>query len=235
MKVTLETIAKNTGFSKSTISRVLNGKADSCRIPQSTVETIIKAAESCGYVPDLIAKKMRKSKSQTIGLLIPSISNPYFADIASVVISDAKSLGYTTIVTDTMEDVNAQNESITAMISRKVDGIITVPCGNDPAFLEQTNKKYVPIVLVDRYYENSCLPYVVTNNSIADFHSLSHFLSFFRLLLLRTEDKEIKNCQHCNQHYNGLSTLGHNISPFSQVKRIQSYPFFYIKSIISKD
>jgi hypothetical protein len=164
MKVTLETIAKNTGFSKSTISRVLNGKADSCRIPQSTVETIIKAAESCGYVPDLIAKKMRKSKSQTIGLLIPSISNPYFADIASVVISDAKSLGYTTIVTDTMEDVNAQNESITAMISRKVDGIITVPCGNDPAFLEQTNKKYVPIVLVDRYYENSCLPYVVTNN-----------------------------------------------------------------------
>ena len=164
MKATLETIAANTGFSKSTISRVLNGKAGSSRIPAGTVETIMKEAEKCGYTTNLIAKRLRSNKSHTIGLLIPSISNPYFADIASVVISEAKKLCYTTIVTDTMEDEKEQNDSISTMLSKKVDGIITVPCGNDPAFLEHTNDKYVPIILVDRYYENSPLPYVVTNN-----------------------------------------------------------------------
>lgn len=164
MKATLETIAANTGFSKSTVSRVLNGKANASRIPAGTVELIMQEAEKCGYTPNLIAKKLRTNKTHTIGLLIPSISNPYFADIASVVISEARKLGYTTIVTDTMEDANVQNSSISAMISRNVDGIITVPCGNDPAFLEKANERYAPIILVDRYYENSPLPYVVTNN-----------------------------------------------------------------------
>lgn len=104
MKTTLSTIAENSGFSKSTVSRVLNGTADSSRISQDTINKIKKAAEECGYTPNLIAKNLRTNKTHTIGLLVPSISNPYFADITSVIISEARRLGYTTIVTDTMED-----------------------------------------------------------------------------------------------------------------------------------
>ena len=164
MKTTLDTIARNTGFSKSTISRVLNNKAYSSRISRETVEIILGEAERCGYTPNLIAKNLRKNHTQTIGLLVPSLSNPYFAEIASVIISEAQKCGYTTLVSDTKEDEELQNSSITTLISRPVDGIIIVPCGNDPAYLEQTNSQCVPVILVDRYYENSPLPYVVTNN-----------------------------------------------------------------------
>lgn len=164
MKTTLDTIARNTGFSKSTISRVLNNKAYSSRISRETVEIILGEAERCGYTPNLIAKNLRKNHTQTIGLLVPSLSNPYFAEIASVIISEAQKCGYTTLVSDTKEDEELQNSSITTLISRPVDGIIIVPCGNEPAYLEQTNSQCVPVILVDRYYENSPLPYVVTNN-----------------------------------------------------------------------
>lgn len=164
MKATLETIAENTGFSKSTISRVLNNKAHSSRISRQTVEIIRKEAEKCGYTPNLIAKNLRINKTQTIGLLVPSLSNPYFAEIASVIISESKRFGYTTIITDTMENEGTQNSAITTLLSRQVAGIIIAPCGNDPAYLEQTNDQCVPIILVDRYYEKSPLPYVVTNN-----------------------------------------------------------------------
>lgn len=164
MKATLKTIAENTGYSKSTISRVLSGKASLSRISKSTVERIMDEAEKCGYSPNIIAKKLRTTKTHTIGLLIPSIANPYFADIASVIITEAMKSGYTTIVSDTMENENIQNAAISNMISKKVEGIIIVPCGINPAFLEQTNKNYVPIILIDRYYETSALPYVVTNN-----------------------------------------------------------------------
>ena len=164
MKPTLETIAANTGFSKSTISRVLNNKACSSRISKNTVEIILEEAEKCGYSPNLVAKNLRTNRSQMIGLLVPSLSNPYFAEIASVIISESKKFGYTTIVADTMENESVQNSAVTTLLSRSVDGIIIVPCGNDPAYLEQTNSQCVPIVLVDRYYENSSLPYVVTNN-----------------------------------------------------------------------
>lgn len=128
------------------------------------MEIILGEAERCGYTPNLIAKNLRKNHTQTIGLLVPSLSNPYFAEIASVIISEAQKCGYTTLVSDTKEDEELQNSSITTLISRPVDGIIIVPCGNDPAYLEQTNSQCVPVILVDRYYENSPLPYVVTNN-----------------------------------------------------------------------
>ena len=183
MKATLETIAKNTGFSKSTISRVLNNKAYLSRISKKTVDAILDEAERCGYTPNLIAKNLRINRSQTIGLLVPSLANPYFAEIASVIIVEARKYGYTTIVADTMENENIQNTAITNILSRQVDGIIIVPCGNDPAYLEQTNKQCVPIILVDRYYENSCLPYVVTNNFAGGYMAAS--------LLVRNGHKNI--------------------------------------------
>ena len=183
MKTTLETIARNTGFSKSTISRVLNNKAYASRISKETVDIILNEAERCGYTPNLIAKNLRINKSQTIGLLVPSLANPYFAEIASVIVLESRKYGYTTIVADTMENENMQNSAITNILTRQVDGIIIVPCGSNPAYLEQTNKQCVPIILVDRYYENSPLPYVVTNNFHGGYMATS--------LLVRNGHKDI--------------------------------------------
>ena len=183
MKTTLETIARNTGFSKSTISRVLNNKAYASRISKETVDIILNEAERCGYTPNLIAKNLRINKSQTIGLLVPSLANPYFAEIASVIVLESRKYGYTTIVADTMENENMQNAAITNILTRQVDGIIIVPCGSNPAYLEQTNKQCAPIILVDRYYENSPLPYVVTNNFHGGYMATS--------LLVRNGHKDI--------------------------------------------
>lgn len=183
MKTTLDTIAKTTGFSKSTISRVLNNKAYSSRISRKTVDTILEEARKCGYSPNLVAKNLRTNKTQTLGLLVPSLANPYFAEIASVIVLESKRYGYTTIVADTMENETNQNASITALLSKQVDGIIIAPCGEDPTYLEQTNEQCVPIILVDRYYENSSLPYVVTNNFRGGYMATS--------LLVRNGHKDI--------------------------------------------
>ncbi len=164
MKTTLDTIANNTGFAKSTVSRVLSGKADMSRISDETVKIIREEAKRCGYTTNYVAKKLRSEKTHTLGLIVPMISNPYFAELSSVIISEAQKYGYTTIVTDTKENEEIQKQSIASLLKGKVDGIIIVPSGNDPKFLEQTNEKYIPVMLVDRYYEKSSLPYIVTNN-----------------------------------------------------------------------
>lgn len=164
MKTTLETIADRTGFSTSTVSRVLSGKSKDGRISEKTAETIRKAAEETGYTPNILAQNLRKGRTFTIGLVVPDISNPYFAEITSVIVAEAKRNGYTTIVTDTMESEAAQNDSVCALVSRKVDGMIIVPCGSDSKFLEEINEHTTPVILVDRYFENSRLPYVSTNN-----------------------------------------------------------------------
>lgn len=164
MPPTLDTIARSTGFSKCTVSRVLGGKAGASRISEETARKIKAEAERCGYTTNFVAKKMRSQKSRTIGLVVPHISNPYFADIASVIIGEVQKNGYTTIVADSMEDEKLQNSAVASMLAAKVAGIIVAPCGSDSSFLEQVGEGYTPVVLVDRYYEGSLLPYVVTNN-----------------------------------------------------------------------
>ena len=163
MKETLVTISKRTGFAISTVSRVLNGQAEKYRISRKTVELILAEARRCDYTPSLLAKGLRMKRTNTLGLLIPQVSNPYFADIASAIIREARSHGYTVMVVDTMEHEETEQEGIRTMLSRRVDGIVAVPCGRTPDHLEKVDRS-VPVMLVDRSFERTSLPYVCTDN-----------------------------------------------------------------------
>ena len=100
-----------------------------------------------------------------VGLLLPSIANPYFADMASHIVTELYRSGYTPILVDTMEDSSRLNESVRALLLRRVEGIIAVPCGDDSSVLDMISRE-IPVVLVDRFYEKTNLPYVTTNNYI---------------------------------------------------------------------
>lgn len=102
-KETLSSIAERTGFSVTTVSRVLCGNAAKYRICKATEEIIVKEARRCAYTPVTLAQKFRTKHTKTIGLLVPSVSNPYFADLASGIITELDRNGYLTIVMDTME------------------------------------------------------------------------------------------------------------------------------------
>lgn len=162
-KETLNTIAERTGYSITTVSRVLSGNASKYRISKSTCETVIGEARRCNYMPSQNAQILRSVKSGMIGLLVPSISNPFFADMASVVITELRRKGYTTIVIDSMENETLMLDGVKSLIQRQVEGIIAIPCGEDALALERLGKQ-IPVVTIDRYYENTTLPFVTTNN-----------------------------------------------------------------------
>ena len=164
MKETLASMAARLGCSQTTISRVLNGKGEKYRISDDMVKRVLAEARRCNYSPSLVAQSLRKNKTETIGLLIPSVANPFFADMASVIISEAHARHFTTIVVDMMEDGSNQDEAVATVLSRQVDGIIVIPCAANSTLLEEINREVVPIVLVDRYYEDAPLSYVTTNN-----------------------------------------------------------------------
>lgn len=177
MKETLATIAARTGFSITTVSRVLGGNAEKYRISADTVQKVLADARACSYSPSLIAQSLRTNRTNTIGLLLPSLSNPYFAEMASVIIRDVNSRGYTTIVMDTMEDAKLYEESASILLSRRVEGIIAVPCGDDASSILDVDQNYLPVVLVDRYYEGVNLPYVTTNNYQGGKNGTEHLIA----------------------------------------------------------
>jgi len=164
MKTTLGIIAQRTGLSKATVSRVLSGKAEKYRISKETSNKVLIEARRCNYNPESIAQLLRNNRTNTIGVIIPAISNPYFADIANAVMETANKMGHTTIIVNSSEDIEQQNKCISTLLSRKVDGIIAAPCGNNASIFEQINESTTPVVLVDRYFDGTTLPYVTSNN-----------------------------------------------------------------------
>ena len=173
---TLITISQRTGFSISTVSRVLSGQAEKYRISPATVHLIEEVAKRCNYIPNLLAKALTTRRTNIIGLLIPSVDNPYFANIASVVIRQARSQGFTTMIVDTMENAKNEQQDVLSLISRKVDGIIIVPCDREPDFLEGIGRHNIPIVLIDRYFDTTTLPYVCTDNFRGGYEATKHLI-----------------------------------------------------------
>lgn len=164
MKETLTSISERIGVSPATISRIVNGKAEKYRISNETVEKVMTEVRRCNYTPSVLAQSLRTNKTSTIGLILPSVSNPFFADMADAIITDANARGYTTIVVDNLENETTQRSCLSTLISRKVDGIIAAPCGSNPSLFEEINRTSVPVVLVDRYFEDSNISYVTSNN-----------------------------------------------------------------------
>lgn len=176
MKETLTSLARKTGFSIATISRVLSGKAEENRISPETRDAILKAAEESNYSPNVIARNLRTNRTNTIGLLLPSIANPYFADIASVIIKEARKFRFTTIVMDSDENEESEKSAMSTLISRQVDGIIAVPIDSRAGLFEEVSRKLLPVILIDRYFTDSSLPYVSTNNYLGSIMAIDHLI-----------------------------------------------------------
>lgn len=164
MKTTLTDIAEKTGYSIATISRVLNGKSEQYRISQVAYNTIMEEAKRSNYIGNMSAQSLRKNKTKSIGVLLPSIANPFFAQISDTIVTEVKRHGYTAIIAVTMESPAEQESCLSAMLSRNVDGIIAAPCGNDAYLFENINNEIVPIVLVDRFFIDSNISYITSNN-----------------------------------------------------------------------
>ena len=76
--ITLDNIADQIGVSSSTVSRVLTGQSKKYRISDRTTEIVQQTARKLGYVPDQLARGLRTKRTNTMGLIIPDISNPFF-------------------------------------------------------------------------------------------------------------------------------------------------------------
>lgn len=163
-KVNIIDIAKKAGVSISTVSRVLNGKAEEFRISEKSQQKVRDTARKLNYVPNQFAANLKSGKSNTIALLIPSLTNPFFADIASDINAEVRNRGYITIIGDSDENKDIENEELQQMQSRNIEGLVIAPCNENWKDLKKLYDQGLPIVCIDRYFENLDIPFVSTDN-----------------------------------------------------------------------
>ncbi|MDD2511966.1 MAG: LacI family DNA-binding transcriptional regulator [Proteiniphilum sp.] len=157
-------IAEKSGFSITTVSRVLNGKADKFRISKETQQKVKAMAEELNYVPNEFARNLRTGRSKTIALIVPSLKNPFFAEIASVVNTEVRKYNYITLIGDSDDNIEDEKAEVLHLSSRNLDGMIIVPCGDEWEHLVKLQEKGLPLICIDRYFEGLDLSFVSSDN-----------------------------------------------------------------------
>ena len=129
-------IADKTALSVTTVSRVLNGFSKQFRISDSTTQRVLEVAKELNYTPNQIAQSLRLKRTNTIGLMVPDIGNPFFASVAKIITAESANRGYSVVLTASNDNYKIEKELLTLLISRNVDAMIMIPCGRESKHIE---------------------------------------------------------------------------------------------------
>lgn len=164
MAITLKDIAQKTEFDVSTVSRVLNGDAESHGISKSTQSLILNVANELGYRPNRLARGLRLKETEAIGMILPDISNPFFGTITKYVQEILSGHGYSLIINNSRGGNESEEEYIKIMRSWGVDGLIIVPSGYEKEHIKEINEEEIPFIFVDRKIKDVEVPSVTIDN-----------------------------------------------------------------------
>lgn len=152
MAKTVEQIATDLNLSVTTVRLVLSGKAVQYRISLKTQARINEHVERYGYTINHSARSLKLNKTETLGLIVPCISNVFFATLAEKLELRCRKSGYQLMISCTYNDVDYENKLVKALIARNVDGLFITPSTleNQQHHLRQVKK---PLVLLDRDFK----------------------------------------------------------------------------------
>jgi LacI family transcriptional regulator len=145
---TLNEVAKLAGVGTTTVSRVINGSE---RVDPKTRIRVRKAIDRLGYMPNQAARTLRGGRTRTIGLLVPSVADPFFASCAEAVQAIARLNDSLVIVTPTQNDPHMEIENVNILMRHRVDGLIIAPANSQsPALCDVLMRLGIPVVAIDR-------------------------------------------------------------------------------------
>ena len=145
-KVTIRDISRASGTSASTVSRVLTGSA---RVSRTKREAVERAMQRLNYRPSAIARSLKTKTTHTVSLLLNDITNPFYSAIARGVEEEANREGYSLILCNTNEDAEREEQYLEVMQSKRVDGIILGPSGQNEDYICEL-AQHTPLVQIDR-------------------------------------------------------------------------------------
>ena len=163
MAKTVEQIANDLNLSVTTVRLVLSGKAQKYRISEKTQTRINEHVERYGYTLNHSARSLKLNKTETLGLIVPNISNVFFATLAEKLELRCRRSGYQLTISCSYDDVDYENQLVHALMARNVDGLFIVPTTleNQQHHLRQVKK---PLVLLDRDFR-------FTDNALVESHN----------------------------------------------------------------
>ena len=171
-RVTIKDVAALAGVSFATVSRTM---ADRPEISEETKARVRAACAQLGYVPNAAAKGLTGRATYTIGLIVPDISNPYFADMATAIEQTAAQHSYRVLFSNSLRDPDLEYQAIDNFLARQVDGLLISPAS--PLSQAQHSKLLgnMPCVYLGVNHDENC-SYVMTDNEAGAYAATCYLL-----------------------------------------------------------
>jgi LacI family transcriptional regulator len=160
-RITIKDVAKETGVSISTVSNVLN---KSRYVKKETEEQILEAVKKLNYRPNMVARGLRLKSTGSVGVIVPDISNPFFAEMVRGMENVARKLGYTLILCCTYYDTEEEERQLNLLRDKWVDGFIFASGYNTDDHIAELMEQKIAVVAVDREITDFWVPSVLIDN-----------------------------------------------------------------------
>ncbi|MFZ1084238.1 MAG: LacI family DNA-binding transcriptional regulator [Terracidiphilus sp.] len=166
-------VARLAGVGTMTVSRVLSGTVS---VSADTAKRVQTAIDQLKYRPNALARAFRGQRSHTIGLIIPYLYDPFFANCAHAVTMVAKQHGYSVIITTSDEDPDSEYADAEQMLERHVDGLMVIPTKFRETRLTQSLFGKTPVVAFDRPLPDPAIDVVLVQNTAGARRIVEHLI-----------------------------------------------------------
>lgn len=172
---TLKDVAREANVSVSTVSRVFNNPE---KVRPGTRDRVQEAVDTLGYQPSRVARRLRleDGKASLIGLVIPDIQNPFFADVTRGVEDVAQDHEYALILSNSDEDPAKQRVAVDTLKTEDVDGVIVPPVSAEDPEVKRLLDSDIAVVCVDRRMKNARVDTILSDNQQGAYEAVTHLL-----------------------------------------------------------
>jgi LacI family transcriptional regulator len=145
-KNTMRDVARLAGVSTSTVSAVINGAVP---VSPKRRQKVLDAMTALDYQPDAIARGLKTGRTFVIGVIVPDITNAFYPEVVRGIEDTARKAGYGVLLCDSAENPRNEENHLSMLFSRRVDGVLLACCAGSTAYAK-TAGRHFPIVFVDR-------------------------------------------------------------------------------------
>jgi LacI family transcriptional regulator len=187
MTIRMKDIARDLGLSVVTVSKVLRDHPD---IGEETRKRVLQRVKELDYEPNILARSLVTGRSYLIGLIVPGLIHPFFAEIAKALSKTIVDKGYSLIVSSSEEDPALEAREIRHLLARRLDALVIASSGKDTEMFRRMRTQSQPFVLIDRIFDDLEADFVGIDDVAAGRIATTHLIEMGRRNIAHISGRE---------------------------------------------
>lgn len=187
MTIRMKDIARDLGLSVVTVSKVLRDHPD---IGEETRKRVLQRVKELDYEPNILARSLVTGRSYLIGLIVPGLIHPFFAEVAKALSGAVVGRGYSLIVSSSEEDPQLEAREIRHLLARRLDALVIASSSADTKLFRRMNDQSQPFVLIDRAFDDLAAHFVGIDDIAAGRMATEHLIALGRRNLAHISSRQ---------------------------------------------